>query len=431
MLALFAAVLEYWFDFSCPYAYLASTQIEAIARRTGAELSPRPLLLGGVFKALEVPQNLAGTLGPEKAKHNMNDMHRFARLFGVPLSMPSGHPRRTVDALRALLAAGEPFMPLAHRFFRAYWVEGIDLSSKEGVRSVLSNAGLDAARIMARAESEEIKSDLRTRTDQAIARGVFGVPAIFVNGELYWGQDRLDYVEEALGGKPERLAPCGGEKLAAVDFFFDYSSPFSYIASERVDAMLGDAARWVPLLLGGLFKAIGTPNVPLFTQSPSKRRHTDADLLRQARRAEVPFSWPTRFPMNTVLALRVTLAADAIERGTNAPSGNGLAMGAKTRALIRHIFRAYWVEDLDISSEKPLAVFIEDVGLDARAVLTLAGDPSTKDALRAATDGAVALGVFGAPTFVVHPGGREPSLFWGADRLDLATRAARGDERVY
>src|SRR5207244_2018095 len=116
--------------------------------------------------ALEVPQDLASTLGPQKAKHNLDDMRRFAQLFGVELRMPADHPRRTVGALRALLAASpvdRVEMDLVHRFFRAYWVDGIDLSEGEGVRAVLTGAGLDATAIMEKAESQAIHADLRKR----------------------------------------------------------------------------------------------------------------------------------------------------------------------------------------------------------------------------------------------------------------------------
>src|SRR5262245_32208623 len=156
-----ARVLEYGFDFSCPFAYLASTQVEALAKRTGATLVPRPLLLGGGFKAIGTAPNLVDTLSPAKARHNLNDMQRWAALFGVPLNVPIGHPRRTVDALRALLAAcpSEDFMPLAHRFFRAYWVEGIDLSTSDGVARVLREAGLDVAAVLGRAATRAIKEE--------------------------------------------------------------------------------------------------------------------------------------------------------------------------------------------------------------------------------------------------------------------------------
>src|SRR5687768_12654924 len=104
---------EFWFDFSCPYAYLGSTQVDALAARTGAEIDPRPMLLGGVFRARDVPQNLYRSLSPQRLRHNADDLKRWAALLEVPLGFPSGHPMRTVTALRSLLVVGPPFMPLA------------------------------------------------------------------------------------------------------------------------------------------------------------------------------------------------------------------------------------------------------------------------------------------------------------------------------
>lgn len=413
---------EYWFDFSCPYAYLASTQIEAVAARTGAELQPRPLLLGGVFKALEVPQALFLTLGPKKAEHNANDLRRHAALYGVPLTIPDGHPRRTVDALRALLAVGEPFMPLARRFFRAYWVDGIDLGTPAGVRRVLVEGGLDADSIIARAASDHVKSDLRRRTEEAIARQVFGVPTFFAGGDLFFGQDRLPDVEERLGGKPERPSPAKDEHQSPVDFYFDYSSPFSYVAAMRAEPMFKTAARWRPMLLGAVFKTVGTPDVPMFNQNAPKRRHTKRDLERQAKQAEIPFSWPSRFPMNTVLALRATLVAEGGQ--------DEVLRSPRTRALARRLFRAFWAEDQDLADPSTVTRLLDEQGFDGREIVRRASEPPAKDALRRATEHAMAAGVFGAPTFIVHPEGRSPGLYWGADRLDLAVRAARGDTRV-
>src|SRR4051812_21029100 len=94
------AALDFWFDYSCPYAYLASTQVEALAARAHAALTWKPMLLGGVFRAVDTPQNLSEVLVPAKAQHNLADMQRWAALFGVPLAMPAGHPFRTVEALR-------------------------------------------------------------------------------------------------------------------------------------------------------------------------------------------------------------------------------------------------------------------------------------------------------------------------------------------
>lgn len=196
--------VEFWFDFSCPYAYLGSTQIEAVARRAAAELSWRPMLLGGVFRAVETPQKLFETLSPPKARHNYADMMRWADVFGVPLVMPSNHPMRTVRALRALLSLPEPaWPPVIHAVYRAYWVHSRDVAERDVVADALAEAGVTGGaldRALAANDDPAIKDDLRRRTDEAIARGVFGAPAMFVGDLMFWGQDRLDMVERALGG---------------------------------------------------------------------------------------------------------------------------------------------------------------------------------------------------------------------------------------
>jgi 2-hydroxychromene-2-carboxylate isomerase len=190
------ADLHFWFDYSCPYAYLASTQVAALAARTGARLVYEPMLLGGVFRAVGTPQKLFAELSPQKAQHNALDMQRWADLFGVTLTMPPQHPFRTVEALRATLLSGIDPRVVAG-FYRAYWVEGRGPSEEATVRDVLGRAGHDAGAILARLG--EAKEDLRRRTDEAIALGIFGAPAFIVGGELYWGQDRMEFVEKALG----------------------------------------------------------------------------------------------------------------------------------------------------------------------------------------------------------------------------------------
>ncbi|AKT37350.1 2-hydroxychromene-2-carboxylate isomerase [Chondromyces crocatus] len=204
----------FFYDFSCPYAYLAHTQIEAVTRRAGAELVWSPFLLGGVFKALGVPQVPAEGMPPAKARHNDLDMHRWADHWGVPLRMPSTHPNRTVLALRATLASHD--LPRASRaLFDAYWVQSLDVSQPSIVRDALDGAGLDGSALVARADDPAIKDQLRQHTDTALAAGVFGAPAFLVttpsvSGALFWGQDRFDLVERTLDGwiPPEfRAAP--------------------------------------------------------------------------------------------------------------------------------------------------------------------------------------------------------------------------------
>lgn len=413
--------LRFFFDFSCPYAYLASTRIEAVAARAGAQLEPKPMLLGGVFRANSTPQNLSEVLCAAKARHNLADMHRQAERAGVPLRMHPKHPMRTVEALRALLVVGPPFMPLAHAFYRAYWVDGIDLTSEAGLREVITSAGHDAGAVLAKISDPAVKRELRERTDEAIALGAFGAPSSVLDTEagpeLIWGADRLDRVERMLCAASGRSfsptsLPTREQLRAPVDVYFDYSSPFAYLGCHRAEQMFGDHARWHPMLLGAVFKAVGTDNVPMFTQSEAKRAHTARDLEHQAREMGAPYRFPTRFPMRSVLALRVTLAARAHE-------------SSEGRRLVHALFRAYWAEDRDIADPRELVRICDANGFEGEALVSAAGEQAAKDALFASTAAAVDAGVFGAPSFVVHADAG-PQLFWGADRLDYALRAAAG-----
>ncbi|MCB9786568.1 MAG: 2-hydroxychromene-2-carboxylate isomerase [Deltaproteobacteria bacterium] len=414
--------LEFWFDFSCPYAFIASTRVEAVAERTGATLVPRPILLGGLFRAIGQPTDVSASLGAAKARYNALDVQRQARLWDVPLTFPKGHPLRTVTPLRALLAAGEPRMDLIHRFYRAYWIEGVDISTDAGTARVLGEAGLDADALLAKARTDAIKDALRQRTDEAVARGVFGVPTFGTGKHIQFGQDRLAVVEAALGGNPPSLAEAvgagetEGAPLSPVDFWFDYSSPFSAIAAARAEAAFGDALRMRPMLLGGVFRDVGMDNLPMQAMSPPKRVWAGHDMARQARDARMPFRWPSRFPMRTILPLRMTLAA-----------GPDTAEG---RALIRAFYRAYWCDDRNIGEADEASAIASEAGLDGPALVQATAAPEIKEQLIANGSEAVAAGVFGAPTFVVHHADGERSLYWGNDRLELALLAARGDRRA-
>ena len=193
--------LDFWFDYSCPYAYLASTQVEALASRTGARLVYRPMLLGGVFAANGTPQKLFATLSAAKAAHNARDLDRWAQLWGVPLTMPAGHPLRTVESLRVTVASGiDPHV--VHGFYRAYWVDGRGPSEEATMRDVLAAAGHEPEPLLEAIARPEAKDDLRRRTDEAIGLGIFGAPAFVVDGEnMYWGQDRMHFVERDLLGR--------------------------------------------------------------------------------------------------------------------------------------------------------------------------------------------------------------------------------------
>lgn len=193
------AHLEYHFDIVCPYAYLGSTQVASLCRKNNATLSWHPVLLGGILKSTDVDPMFTVKLSQEKAKHNLLDMHRTADVLGVPFKFNPLHPIRTVKVQRALIAA-DANEALIHALYEAYWVEGLDLSQDSVLQAVLDDAGLDGQGIMDAVEQPEIKARLREATDRVVARGAFGVPAMFVGDELVWGQDRLHFVERLLQG---------------------------------------------------------------------------------------------------------------------------------------------------------------------------------------------------------------------------------------
>ncbi|MGH7283750.1 MAG: 2-hydroxychromene-2-carboxylate isomerase [Polyangiaceae bacterium] len=399
--------IDFYFDYSCPYAYLGFTQLARIAKLTTAKITLKPMLLGGVFRANETPQKLFATLAPAKARHNGEDMDRWARLFDVPLTMPNAHPFRTVEALRATIATGiDPNVVAA--FYRAYWVENRPPSDESTLREVLGKAGHDADAILVRIKSEELKSDLFKRTDEAIAHGIFGAPAFVVDGErLYWGQDRMHM---ALGIRAEEAYPFSRatpqtetSRMRTLDFFWDFSSPFAYLGNTQAEAVAERTrAKLVPrpMLLGGLFKAIGQVDVPLSTWSDAKRNYYLQDIVRWADYWGVPFKWPSRFPMSTIKSLRAYLAL---------PENRRLDFRRK-------VFAAYWAEDRDIADD---AVLAEIIGDGAADVLAKTQDPAVKQELIDATKYAEKKGVFGAPTWIVD----DQDLFWGQDRVLLVERA--------
>jgi 2-hydroxychromene-2-carboxylate isomerase len=189
------AELEFFYDFVSPYSYLASTRVEAEARRVGGTVRFRPFLVGGVFKATghEGPRGI-----PAKLTHMWTDLQRWANRLGVPLTRPATFPVLTVLPLRAALAAEQAggLLPYTHAMFRAYWVDGRDVSRPEVVQDVAAKAGLDGAALLAAAPS--FKEALARQTQEAIDRGAYGAPAFFVGGEMFVGNDRLDFAIEAL-----------------------------------------------------------------------------------------------------------------------------------------------------------------------------------------------------------------------------------------
>ena len=306
------------------------------------------------------------------------------------------------------------------------------MSRPEVVREALDGSGPRRAAAIARADDAAIKADLRARTDEAIAAGVFGAPTFVITvdaGEpqLFCGPEhRLDFVEKALAGwRPEDRRRRGGV-VSELSFYFDFSSPFAYLGATQVEAIAarhGATLLLRPFLLGALFKAIGTPNVPILAMPPPKQKHYRDDIYRSADHYGAPFRFPTRFPINSVKALRLFQAL-SVRRSASRPPPD--------------LSRATWFDDRDLSDERVLAEVLAAIGIDPGPVAAEAQTDAAKARLRAATDEAEAIGVCGAPCFLVKTLGRpalragsgrptdEGRLFWGQDRIVFVERALAG-----
>lgn len=195
--------IEFWFDFSSTYSYLLSEVIEPIAARHGRSVDYKPTLLGAVFKAT----GGGAPIGfPAKGRYTLRDVQRSARFCGVPFRCPTVFPVSTVSAARAVLylqqTAPAHVTPFIHATFRAYFVDDRNISEAAVVGEVARGCGIDADALAAGIASQSIKDALKAQVDESIARGMFGAPLVFVDGEPFWGHDRLPQIERWMATGP-------------------------------------------------------------------------------------------------------------------------------------------------------------------------------------------------------------------------------------
>ncbi|MBW2237227.1 MAG: 2-hydroxychromene-2-carboxylate isomerase [Deltaproteobacteria bacterium] len=194
--------MEFFFDCSSPWTYLAFHRIEALAAEADAELIWRPILVGGVFNKVHqsVYEQRAKPV-PAKARYHAKDLQDWARLYGLKIGWPTVFPVNSVKAMRGCLAAEEAgcLPDFARAVFEAYWGRDEDVSREDVLGPLAAGVGLDAAALLARIAEPELKAKLRANTDELIGRGGFGSPTMFVDGDdMYFGNDRLPLVRRAL-----------------------------------------------------------------------------------------------------------------------------------------------------------------------------------------------------------------------------------------
>lgn len=191
--------VEFFFDVGSPASYLAWTQLPSLCAQAGATLLYKPMLLGGVFLATG---NASPAAVPAKGAHSAVDLGRFARRYGVPLTMNPHFPVNTLYLMRAVTgvqlrepARFEAFLGIV---FRALWIQALNLNLPELTAATFEAGDFSAADIDRLVADPGVKATLRATTDEAVGRGVFGAPTMFVGDEMFFGQDRLDFVREAL-----------------------------------------------------------------------------------------------------------------------------------------------------------------------------------------------------------------------------------------
>ncbi|MGB8971104.1 MAG: 2-hydroxychromene-2-carboxylate isomerase [Pseudomonas capeferrum] len=199
--------VEFFFDLGSPASYLAWTQLPAICARQGATLHYRPMLLGGVFQATG---NASPAMIPAKGRYMFTDLGRFAARYSVPFGLPPGFPLNTLMLMRGVIGTQlqdpQRFEALLKALFTGMWGERRNLGDAAVLQQTLEQAGFDIAAFSALAGDAQVKAALKQATEDAVARGVFGAPTCFVGDEMFFGQDRLDFVEDALRQRARRVS---------------------------------------------------------------------------------------------------------------------------------------------------------------------------------------------------------------------------------
>tara|TARA_B100000029_G_scaffold24950_4_gene24583 strand:+ start:8179 stop:8769 length:591 start_codon:yes stop_codon:yes gene_type:complete len=189
--------VEFFFDVGSPTVYLAATQLSKIAGRHGATVLWRPFLLGGVFKATG---NVSPATVPAKSRYMGDDLERFARRYEIPFLFNPFFPVNTLALMRGAVAYQQQgrLDQYIEAIFSAMWVTGKNMNEPTIVAEVLDTIGIEAQEFLVAIAAQDVKDKLKSNTEEAVERGAFGAPTFFVGDEMFFGQDRLDFVEAAL-----------------------------------------------------------------------------------------------------------------------------------------------------------------------------------------------------------------------------------------
>ncbi|KAJ3412432.1 hypothetical protein HDV05_000736 [Chytridiales sp. JEL 0842] len=451
--------VEIFYDVVCPWAYLGAVRIQDIADRYGAQVIWKPVLLGGIYRLTSAPQGAAGSasdvMPAAKKLLATKDLRWAINKHRLPINWHPNHPVKSVSALRLLHALPETQRgPLTQALYQAYWVQNLDISDHQVLLSLARKLQVKLPEPYTLDESlfshPALVESLTKATSTVVELGAPGVPFFHLpdlppspdgSPRCFWGQDRLHFVESSLSTYirqrgnlpnsqkipwtlfpvPQSRITIRGKPLASpktLEVYWDFSSPWSYLGwtqLERFQQELGPLLKIVnkPLLVGALFKEIGTPNLPMVAMPPIKRAYYAKDMLDwieyfnklpmpntpgKLPKRQVTVRWPDIFPIRSVLSCRVALVEPKV---TDA------------------IFKAAWEENVNIADADELVKVLNNAGFDGPSLVAKSNDAAIKAQLRANGERAVALGMCGVPSYAVNvekPG--DEVVFWGQDRMD-------------
>ncbi|XP_057300975.1 uncharacterized protein LOC130635615 isoform X2 [Hydractinia symbiolongicarpus] len=409
--------IVFYYDIICPYAYLASKLIKDVAQRNGAKLVWRPVLLGGIYKSTKlattnIPDNkLIKSYSDQKRRILAQDLAILYDRYKVPISAFKVPDIQTLNAMR--LIASTPSESdavrekLTHVLFDAIWLHQNDVSDLTILQGIADSALLNLnVNNLVNDKLNPAREILVKNTEEAVKRGAFGVPSMWVNNRLYFGSDRLFMVENELGNKaakPHRLLLKSNVEKAKLTVFLDFSSPWTYLAMKQIPALLRSVSpvevdvEYVPVVVGVIFRDIGTPMVPLYTMGENKRNYQIQDFNDWLKYYGIKnFQFSSHFPLRTLLPLRVSIVNPEFK-------------------MMENIMDAIWCENKNVSDEQVLSEILSSSGYDAQQLLKDAQADEIKLKLRQNTQRGLDAGICGVPSFQINDG---PVVF-GQDRMNV------------
>eukprot|EP01084_Bolivina_argentea_P186507 321479_1 len=409
------AEVDFYFDIVCPFAHIASTQINELCAKYNIIPTWKPVLLGGLYQFSKAPQgkrNSATTvMSPVKRIYSGRDNLWQKMRCNVTQRMPPGYPVRTLEAQRLLTAIdnNNDRIKCAKELYSDLWVQNQSMTDIKYLSKVASKYNININVI----NDPMIKQKLTENTRNAANKyNMFGVPGVVIRFKknpkqehFFWGADRFPLVnmllrDGALLSSPKMRLLSNTIPNAAqneIEFWFDFASPWSFLGYMRMNELNNFAQKIIykPVVLGAIFVAHGTKSPAVANIGPKKRAYQNMDFGRWFKACGVRIKMNSNFPVRTILPLRVFI----IDERT-----------------IDCIFKGCWQSNINIGDKIQLRDLLNRNGFDGdKYIKQASSDKYIKGILKENTDFAIKKGMFGCPTYVVN---KDYNRFcWGQDRL--------------